>query len=59
MSTNKMTPEWRVAQVATTLAIENMYMSKRFRDELLLVAQGKKSSKELINELNAQYRQKE
>lgn len=53
-----MSAEWRVAQVATTLAIENMYMSKQFRDELILVAQGKKSSKELIDELNAKYKQK-
>lgn len=54
----EMSAEWRVAQVATTLAIENMYMSKQFRDELILVAQGKKSSKELIDELNAKYKQK-
>ena len=58
MSNKEMSAEWRVAQVASTLAIENMYMSKQFRGELLLVAQGKKASKELIDELNAKYKQK-
>lgn len=59
MSTNKMTPEWRVAQVAATLAIENMYMSNQFRDELLSVAKGEKSSNELLEELNGKYKQYE
>lgn len=57
MSTNKMTPEWRVAQVATTLAIENMYMSKQLKDELLSVARGEKSSNKLLEELNDKYKQ--
>ena len=59
MSTNKMTPEWRVAQVATTLAIENMHMSKQFKDELLSVARGEKSSNKLLEELNDKYKQHE
>lgn len=45
----------KVAQVASTLAIENMYISKKFIQELLLVAQNKKSSKEVLEELDRMY----
>lgn len=55
MANRKMSAEYRVAQVAATLAIENMYMSKQFKDELLLVAQKKKSSKDVIEELKRMY----
>ena len=55
MKKNVLTPENKVVQVASTLAIENMYMSEHHKQQLLLVAQGKKSSKELIAELNQKY----
>lgn len=45
----------KVVQVASTLAVENMYMSKRFLNELLLVAQNKKSSKDVLAELDRMY----
>lgn len=45
----------KVVQVASTLAIENMYISEHFKDELLLVAQDKKSSKEVLAELDKIY----
>ena len=50
-----MTAKNKVVQVAATLAIENMYISERFRDELLLVAQNKKSSKDVLAELDRKY----
>lgn len=55
MASNALSAENMVAQVASTLAIENMYMSKQFKQQLLLVAQGKKSSKELLAELDRKY----
>ena len=45
----------KVTQVASTLAIENMYMSKQFLNELLLIAQNKKNSKEVLAELDRMY----
>lgn len=51
----EMTAKNKVVQVAATLAIENMYISERFRDELLLVAQNKKSSKDVLAELDRKY----
>ena len=45
----------KVVQVASTLAIENMYISEKFKNELLLVAQNKKSSKEVLAELDKMY----
>ena len=50
------TPEYRVAQVAATLAIENMYIDEKFKEELLMVARKQKSSEELIDELNKRYK---
>lgn len=55
MARNVLSAENMVAQVVSTLAIENMYMSKDFKQQLLLVAQGKKSSKELLAELDRKY----
>lgn len=55
MANNVLSAENMVAQVASTLAIENMYMSKQYKEQLLLVAQGKKSSKELLAELDRKY----
>jgi len=45
----------KVVQVASTLAIENMYISEQFKQDLLLVAQKKKTSKELLAELDRMY----
>lgn len=45
----------KVVQVASTLAIENMYISEKFKHELLLVAQNKKSSKAVLEELDRMY----
>ena len=50
-----MSAEDKVVQVASTLAIENMYVSEKFKQELLLVAQGKKSSKDVLKELDERY----
>lgn len=55
MANNVLSAENMVVQVASTLAIENMYMSKQFKQQLLLVAQGKKSSKVLLAELDRKY----
>ena len=52
---NTMSAEEKVVQVVSTLAIENMYVSEKFRQELLLVAQGKKSSKDVLKELDEIY----
>ena len=51
--------EYKVAQVVATLAISGMHVSKEFREELLLMAQGKKTSKELLEDLNDKYKSKE
>lgn len=53
-----MSAEDKVVQVASTLAIENMYISKNYKEELLLVAQGKKSSKDVLKELDERYSKK-
>lgn len=50
-----MSAEDKVVQVASTLAIENMYVSENYKQELLLVAQGKKSSKDVLKELDERY----
>ena len=50
-----MSAEDKVVQVVSTLAIENMYVSEKFKQELLLVAQGKKSSKDVLKELDERY----
>lgn len=52
---NTMSAEERVVRVASTLAIENMYVSENYKQELLLVAQGKKSSKDVLRELDEIY----
>lgn len=50
-----MAAEDKVVQVVSTLAIENMYVREKFKQELLLVAQGKKSSKDVLKELDEIY----
>ena len=52
---NTMSAEDKVVQVVSTLAIENMYVSERFKQELLLVAQGKKSSEDVLKEVDEIY----
>lgn len=55
MSQGVLSAKNKVVQVASTLAIEDMYISEHFKQELLLVAQKKKSSKELLAELDRRY----
>ena len=50
-----MSAEDKVVQVVSTLSIEKMYVSEKFKRELLLVAQGKKSSKNVLKELDEIY----
>lgn len=52
---NNLSPENMVRQVVATLAIEDMHVSEEFKKELLLVAQGKKASSDLIAELDRRY----
>lgn len=55
MRKSNISAEDKVVQVASTLAIENMYVSENYKQELLLVAQGKKSSKDVLKELDEIY----
>lgn len=50
-----MSAEDKVVHVVSTLAIEKMYVSENYKQELLLVAQGKKSSKDVLKELDEIY----
>lgn len=52
---NTMSADEKVIQVVSTLAIENMYVNEKFKQELLLVAQGKKSSKDVLKVLDEIY----
>lgn len=55
MANSVLSAKNKVVQVAATLAIENMYISEKFKQELLLIAQNKKSSKEVLEELDKMY----
>lgn len=44
-----------VQSVVATMAIENMYLSKEFVNELIKVANGEKSSEELRQEVIKKY----
>ena len=44
-----------IRNVAATMAIENMYLSKAFVEELVKVANGEKTSKELRQEVIHKY----
>ncbi len=44
-----------IRNVAATMAIENMYLSKAFVEELLRVANGEKTSEELRQEVIRKY----
>lgn len=45
----------RVKNVVATMALENMYLSKDFIDELLKVSKGEKSSEQLRQEVLSKY----
>ncbi|SHI55691.1 hypothetical protein SAMN02745671_00986 [Anaerovibrio lipolyticus DSM 3074] len=50
------TPQNRkIAEVAATLAIENMYLSKAFIKEIIKVSEGKKTYEQLRQEVIAEY----
>ena len=50
------TPQNRaIADVAATLAIEDMFPSKEFIKELISVAEGEKSTEQLRQEIMAKY----
>ena len=54
------TPENReLAEVAASLAIENMFPSKAFIEEMMKVAEGKKTYEQLRKEIIAEYVGKE
>ena len=45
----------KVQQVAATMAIEDMYVSKDFIEKLLKVSKGEMTTDDLIQELNDKY----
>ena len=45
----------KVRQVAATMAISDMYLSKEFIEKLLKVSNGEKTTDDLIQELNDKY----
>lgn len=45
----------RVKNVVATMALENMYLSKDFVNELLKVSKGEKSSEQLRQEVLGKY----
>jgi hypothetical protein len=45
----------KVQQVAATMAIEDMYVSKEFIEKLLKVSKGEMTTDDLIQELNDKY----
>ena len=47
----------KVQQVAATMAIEDMYVSKEFIEKLLKVSNGEMTTDDLIKELNDKYTQ--
>lgn len=44
-----------IERVAATMAVENMYLSEKFVSELIKVAEGKKTSEELRQEVLKKY----
>lgn len=50
-----LSPQEKVVQVLSTLAIENMYMDERAKRNLVLIATKQKTSTEIIAELNSRY----
>ena len=47
----------KVQQVAATMAMEDMYVSKEFIEKLLKVSKGEMTTDDLIQELNKKYAQ--
>ncbi len=45
----------KVQQVAATMAISDMYVSKEFIEKLLKVSEGEMTTDDLIQELNDKY----
>ena len=45
----------KVQQVAATMAISDMYLSKEFSEKLLKVSNGEMTTDDLIQELNNKY----
>lgn len=45
----------KVVQVISTLAIEELYFDKESRSELMDLANGKKTTKDFLAELNEKY----
>lgn len=45
----------KVQQVAATMAISDMYVSKEFIEKLLKVSNGEMTTEDLIQELNEKY----
>lgn len=50
-----LSPQNTVRQVAATMAIENMYLSKDFIEKMLKVANGELSSEEVRQEIIREY----
>ena len=51
----KNTEAGKVQQVAATMAISDMYLSKEFIEKLLKVSNGEMTTDDLIQELNNKY----
>ena len=45
----------QIRDVAASMAIENMYVSREFIEELMKVSRGEKTSEELIQEIIKKY----
>ncbi len=52
---SSMSPQERITQIASTLAIENLFLDKETLHNLILVATNKKSPDDAIRELNKEY----
>ena len=48
----------QVRDVVATMAIEDMYLSREFVEELIKVANGEKTSEQLRQEVISKYKQK-
>ena len=54
-SGTNMSPQERVLQIVSTLAIENLFLDKDAKRNLIMVASKKKSPDDIIRELNREY----
>ena len=55
----KLPPEEQVRQVMATMALSNMYPNEETIKKCLLIAEGKITADEVINELKEKYQRKE